>query len=479
MSEENIQENVEKEIISNDDYSKPNFVNQIDDIINKYKTQLENIKTNTNINTIQNKNELLSKSLPKINPTTFLQNNISTLNNPSLIQSANIQNNSKQFSSELSKEIQNDNIKLQSALTSEKLNVVKLNSQLEKYEIELNKSKQYITDLQNQLSIKDNDFINQINSINNDINKIKDENDININIIQNFFELFNKNIDLFNKSKIITCDKNTRILYLKNDYEGNNQKLSVFVLKSLDILINKLLQDNKELYEQLIETKNILDQQNNLQREIEDIKDIKEENLLLKEQLQNLLRENEMIKNDNFKLKKNLIELNNYINSNINNYNNNNEKMNTFHGNQRNNYFNNYKRQRINSYNEHNMQNLNKNNRTEINNEKSFKMIKENYSSSRNIKRNINIQNSMKNINSYINKNSFNSNNTYCKTDENRKINNNEIIIENNGNNNKTYEKIENQKIKKIVKTGFERPIEQLKKKIMLLEQQIKKTPEK
>ena len=138
MSEENIQENQEKEIISNSDYSKPNFVNQIDDIINKYKTQLENIKTNTIINTIQNKKEALSKSPPKINPTIALQKNISSLNNPPLIQSDKVQNNPKQFSSELSKEIQNDNIKLQSALTSEKLNVVKLNSQLEKYEIELN-----------------------------------------------------------------------------------------------------------------------------------------------------------------------------------------------------------------------------------------------------------------------------------------------------------------------------------------------------
>ena len=495
MIEENNQENQDQVINSDNNYSKQNFVNQIDDIINKYKTQLEHLKTNTN----QKIKEYHLDERPMITSSNLKSKTFSPNIGLQNLINENIQKNEPdQFSPDLTQEIQNDNIKLQSALTAEKLNVVKLNSQIEKYEIELNKSKQQIIELQNQLTIKENDFINQLNNITNDINKIKNENNINMNIIENFFALFNKNIDLFNKSKIISCDKNTQILYLKNDYEGNNEKLSIFVVKSLDILINKLLLDNKELYEQLIETKKILDEQNNIQKEIDRMKDIKEENIILKEQLQNLLKENEIFKNENLKLQKNLIELRNYLNNmnNLNSNNNNhnhNEQINIFHGNNRNNYFNNYKRQRINSYNEHNH---NKNNYNVINhNEKTLKNIKDSYNSTRNIKSNLGFKSPMNNNNNNNNNSSINNNNyslnnnytnnnnnyneqSYCKTDENRKININELNNENNNNFNKTYDFSNENEKEKIVSTGFERPIEQLKKKIMLLEQQIKNSPQ-
>ena len=244
MIEENIQQKSEEENIPEENSSKPNFVNQIDDIINKYKSQLQQLKTNSFQN---NKNK---DQIPQTPITTNSQKRIIPLvltTPPPEIKKKDIQEiNPPQFSSELSKEMQNDNIKLQSALTAEKLNVVKLTSQIENYEIELNKAKEEILDLQNQLTNKENEFMaqmnNMTNNINNDINKLKEQDDLNRSIIQKFFELFNKNIDLFNKSKILSCDKNTRINYLENDIEGNNQKLSIFVVNSLDILINKLLQ---------------------------------------------------------------------------------------------------------------------------------------------------------------------------------------------------------------------------------------------
>ena len=479
MLEENTHE---EEIFSEDNYTKP-IANQIDDIISKYRTQLEKLKTNTN----QDNKDNSIESFPIITSATLKSKTLSTLIDLPEIKDENVQKNEpKKYSSDLTKEIQNDNIKLQAALTAEKLNTIKLNTQLEKYTLELNKAKQEITELKNKLKNKENEVMNQINDINNDINKIKDENNLNINIIQRFFELFNKNIDLFNKSKIITIDRKTRLVYLEDDREGNNQKISIFAVNSLDILINKLLKDNKELYNQLIETKTILDEQNNTPRETFTIKEIKKDYLILKEQLQNMIRENELIKNENIKLKNQLVELNNYINNN-NNFNINNQ-INRFNDYERNNYFNNYNtRQRNNSYN-----NFNRNkkyNYSEINKEINLNNYKDNNNniSSRNIRTNLTFQNPMNNNsfdnnsnNNYTNNNYNNIDNykiNYYKTDENVKVNNNDIGNENNNNDyiynyNFNYNNVkENQKVDDTV---YERPIDQLKKKIKLFDQQMK-----
>ena len=52
MSEENTHE---EEILSEDNYTKP-IANQIDDIISKYRTQLEKLKANTNQDNKDNSN---------------------------------------------------------------------------------------------------------------------------------------------------------------------------------------------------------------------------------------------------------------------------------------------------------------------------------------------------------------------------------------------------------------------------------------
>ena len=92
--------------------SKQDITYQIDDIINKYKTQLA---------------ELKQKSTKRNN---------SYIYEP--VQSKTIKND---ISPNLSKEIQNDNIKLQSLLTEEKLKTSRLKAQVENYENELNKIK--------------------------------------------------------------------------------------------------------------------------------------------------------------------------------------------------------------------------------------------------------------------------------------------------------------------------------------------------
>ena len=93
---------------------KQDLTNQIDDIISKYRNQLAQLKTYSSKN--NNNNYIYSPMQPK------------KINN--------------EISPNLSKEIQDDNIKLQSLLTEEKLKTTKLKAQLENYEQELNKEKQ-------------------------------------------------------------------------------------------------------------------------------------------------------------------------------------------------------------------------------------------------------------------------------------------------------------------------------------------------
>ena len=467
ISEDIPQNNFEKEIIQNNNSSDKNFVNQIDDIINKYKTQLQQLKTNTNpIN--QEKN---IEILPQL--TTISKNSGAPLLITSSPDSRKVNPNINQIPLELTKELENDNLKLQSALTAEKLNVVKLTSKLESYELELNKAKEEIIELQNQLANKENEFINHMNNITNNINydidKMKNEIISNKNIIQKFFELFNKNVELFNKSKIFYCDRNTKIIYLENDFEGNNQKLSAFVINSLDILINKLLKDNKELYEQLIDVKKILDEQNNIQRELDGMKGLREENLILKEQLQTLVQENNICKKENQKFKNEIKDYINKLNNNKINENNIQIPLNKMV---------NYKKNRVNSHHEqnhiYNKNNYNNYNNSSINkNRRELKNIKDYYNSTRNIKSNITINNDINNkSNINIRKNiTINTNKSYCNTSEDRKINNNDYSIDINFN--KTYDNCDSENRQATI-TGFEEPLEHLKNKIFLLEKQLK-----
>ena len=262
---------------------KQDLTNQIDDIISKYRNQLAQLKTNSSKNNNNNNNNYIySPMQPK------------KINN--------------EISPNLSKEIQDDNIKLQSLLTEEKLKTTKLKAQLENYEQELNKAKQEINELNQVLNNKEkeynqkmNDFELKINNDINDKNNIINENAINKNIIQNFFELYNKYINIFYKSKIISINNTQKINYLQNNFEENKHQLAIFVLNNFDVLIQKLLQDNKELYEQLIEVKKIMDEQNNIQKELELMKGIKEENYMLKEQIKKLSNENNILKKSNSK----------------------------------------------------------------------------------------------------------------------------------------------------------------------------------
>ena len=432
----------------NKNSSKQDITYQIDDIINKYKTQLA---------------ELKQKSTKRNN---------SYIYEP--VQSKTIKND---ISPNLSKEIQNDNIKLQSLLTEEKLKTSRLKAQVENYENELKKIKQEMNELNIILNNKEKEYNQTISDMEGKINNVmNDQNSLlNKNIIQNFFELYNKYIDIFYKSKIISLNNAQKINYLQNDSEGQNHQMAIFVVNNFDILIKKLLQDNKELYEQLIEVRKVMDQQNIIQRELEGMKGIKEENLILKNKIEKISNENNKLKNDNKKLKNNLIELNNYMENRFDNYNLNNHMKRNMTNNSNNNIFN-HKNQGMHSYN--NIYNNFDFNYKKVNNTQNF-TTRRDYNKSSDIK-NIGVSMNRKKLNmDKINSNYSSRPNkiynekSYSKTDENRNRNN---ILNNYDQNALTLDKNINNINSNI--NGFERPIEKLKKKIMILEQQIKNNPE-
>ena len=442
-------EQINPKFDSDKNLSKQDLTYQIDDIINKYKTQLAELKQNST------------------------KRNNSYIYEP--VQSKTIKND---ISPNLSKEIQNDNIKLQSMLTEEKLKTSRLKAQVENYENELNKKKQEINELNRILNNKEKEYNQTVNDLEGKINNVmSDQNTlINKNIIQNFFELYNKYIDIFYKSKIISLNNAQKINYLQNDSEGHNHQMAIFVLNNFDILIKKLLQDNKELYEQLIEVRKVMDQQNIIQRELEGTKGIKEENIISKNKTEKLSNENNKLKNDNLKLKNNLIELNNYMENRFDNNNLNNHMKRNISNNSNNNIFN-HKSLRMHSHN--NIYNHLDFNYKKVNNTQNF-TTKRDYNKSSDtkyMKNNINKKRlNMDKINSNYSSsrpNKIYNEQNYSKTDENR----NRYNITNNYEQNALTLKTNINDINSNI-NGFERPIEKLKKKILILEQQIKNNPE-
>ena len=145
------------------------------------------------------------------------------------------------------------------------------------------------------------------------------------------------------------------------------------------------------------------------------------------------------------------------------------------------NYLNNFRNQGINSYSQNNLNyNINTYNykNRNINHDKYLKDRRDFNKTSENKSMNYFINNkrmSFQGINpNYSDKrNFFNKDKIYSKTAENNINNNIFDEMENITNINKN-----NQKTNTRIFSGFERPIEKLKKKIMILEQQIKNNPE-
>ena len=181
-----------------------------------------------------------------------------------------------------------------------------------------NKKKQY----QNFLEQNDKNIPRYLKIVNTDF-KIN-QNSI---IVKAFFNFFNKYLDLFNqlnilKNNIDNHNNNNMLLFIENDLNDINLKNAKFAINTLELLIEKLIKSNNE-YKDM--SSNNFDK-NDLNM-VENIENIKSENIMLKEKLKKLNDEYNNIKNENRtineeKLNKNNVQNNIQNNENINNSNN-------------------------------------------------------------------------------------------------------------------------------------------------------------
>ena len=332
--EEEISQTVQNSNINYFDISNNNkysLLNEIDRIINQSKIQLEEVqqkkKKDKNIyqcdmindNLIfmkSDKNEIISE---KEN----ISQNINNNKNENIIDD-NLKLkkivNDKDF--DLERIIQ----KLGTELTIERVKVRDLNLKLKTKEKEISSLIQQIKYTQMNCYNKHNHFLKLLEendktfiatkNINNndkevkifsDKNNLGDLNDDAI-ITKSFFEFFNKYIDLFSQLDIMKNNYDSMLVYIENDINNLNLKNANFAIKTFDTLIDKLVKDNKDLYEQLMKCKDNENEENNCEdivdnnsglSEIKNIENIKYENILLKNQLQKLIEDFKNVKSDN------------------------------------------------------------------------------------------------------------------------------------------------------------------------------------
>lgn len=288
-------------------------VNEEEKLNNHTNTNINNTNRNNNYNYNFNyKNELCDLKLSEYNKNKENIYNNNCNNNIYQIDNNNLNN-------DLSQEIQNDNMKLGSALTMEKSKVVQLlnllkikdgeinnlKQQLDNFEIKINEienkyqniihsieSKQYekLNDIYNNLSNEKNQFKIDYDNIkrNNELKfeQINDELRNYQKVMKLFFDLFNKNIDLFNKTEILP----DKIFIKESDFTEENAYMAVDVI---DKLINKLVQDNKDLFNELIRLNEEMKSMNNPNDDF-----IQQENYSLRQLVNNLTKENNILKNN-------------------------------------------------------------------------------------------------------------------------------------------------------------------------------------
>ena len=305
-----MEENAEIIFQSRQNQKNPNYpdiIQQVDKIISKYKTQLEQLKPRKNLYSLTNKNNSFMQE-DNINSNTYIK-----------------YNNEKKNKSVLTQEMENDNIKLGSALTLEKSKVVQLLNLLKIKENEINNLKQQIdgfefklSDLekkyqeiiesmrqeqQNKINELYKKMSNEINKANINLDDNKKNNEIllekynkelnkNNKIIKIFFDFFNKNIEVYKKTEILKGEQN--FIIKSKDYSEDK---AVLAIETWDKLINKLFQDNKDLYNELVRLKSemgnydiIMNQNTNY---------IQQENESLKQIIDKLTFENNVLKNEN------------------------------------------------------------------------------------------------------------------------------------------------------------------------------------
>ena len=305
-----MEENAEIIFQSRQNQKNPNYpdiIQQVDKIISKYKTQLEQLKPRKNLYSLTNKNNSFMQE-DNINSNTYIK-----------------YNNEKKNKSVLTQEMENDNIKLGSALTLEKSKVVQLLNLLKIKENEINNLKQQIDGFEYKLSDLEKKYqeiiesmrqeqqnkinelykkmSNEINKANINLDDNKKNNEIllekynkelnkNNKIIKIFFDFFNKNIEVYKKTEILKGEQN--FIIKSKDYSEDK---AVLAIETWDKLINKLFQDNKDLYNELVRLKSEMGNYNILMNQNTNY--IQQENESLKQIIDKLTFENNVLKNEN------------------------------------------------------------------------------------------------------------------------------------------------------------------------------------
>ena len=332
--EEEISQNIHNSNINNFDIlnkNKYSLLNEIDRIINQSKVQLEEVQQkkqndkniyqcdmiNDNLILMKTgKNEIISE---KENISLNSNNN---KNNNIIDDNLKLNNNVNDKDFDLERIIQ----KLTSELTIERIKVRDLNLKLKAKDKEISSLMQQIKYTQMNCYNKQNHFLKllkendknyfitkNINNNDKEPNIFSPKNNLgNLNddtiVTKSFFDFFNKYIELFSQMDIINNNYDSMLVYIENDINNLNIKNANFAIKTFDTLIDKLIKDNKDLYEQLMKCKDngneeyigedIFDNNSGLS-DIKNIENIKNENILLKNQLQKLIEDFKNVKSDN------------------------------------------------------------------------------------------------------------------------------------------------------------------------------------
>ena len=455
---------------NNNIYNNEAYVNEIDKIINEYKNQLAILKDKS-ASVVQ----LVNKNNQNIEDNNTIQTSILNSNYCNDDNSFNVQ-------------LQNDNLRLQKENTNYKLRNNQLIENLNERENLISQLSEKISFLENEIIEYKNKLIEyeknkikEIEEIKNklteesslSVKKINEERNIDRKIIKDFFDFFNKNIDLYNKSQIINCGNSAKIQFDEDNKENKNEKYSSFAISTLNSFINKIIGDNQEMFEELMKYKNIIDKQNNElynninnnnQNQNFNIEDIKYENLILKKQLTNLMNNENLVR---FKE----VKVENELNNNYERVNENNNENFLVEKNPENNFQNNeenfFNQNQFNLNKENNIINVSKINyeNNPNKNDNKFQFNNDMIYSINNLK---NINKPQKKIKNFSNNTTNNFQNQIKNNSTNQ--NNNQMKIRSNN------EQIIHQSQSF---TGFEGPIQRLKMKITELEEKIKSNKEK
>ena len=258
------------------------YETEIDKIISQYRTQLDKIKY---------KSSIAKKENEDIKPIS---------------------------NQELTIEIQNDNMKLVKELTSAKTKIKNLNTTISEQKNLIEGLNSKVLSLQNDITIKEKDNENKINEIinqkQNELENISIQNsnalseqsnqknlliskiEQSTQIINKYVDFFNSNIHLFNKAQMFTGID--QLKYNTNDPLSCDKSLCI-----LQDFITKLINDNTEMHSQLINYEAMLENANQISSINENnIKDVKYENALLKQQVNSLIEKINSIDKENNKL---------------------------------------------------------------------------------------------------------------------------------------------------------------------------------